>query len=188
MVQSDRTNQVERRDGPLHGIQHPSSNIEDKKRSPVASIGEKNKTDIRNFFQKNRPVGNLPEEEGIKAPAISEKVGLSEDCKFKRGICTTHKVAGEKRVISSKKWTKKKDGLSGWSTSKKVKWFCKASIEVAPVVQSNASEVNSESSAAPVLNNISNDGICERFQGISNISGEEGERSETSESFVEGLD
>ena len=55
-------------------------------------------------------------------------------------------------------------------------------------MQSNASEVDSESSAAPVLNNLSNDGICERFQGINNISGEEGERSETSESLVEGLE
>ena len=188
MVQYDRINQVERRDGPLSGIQHPSSNLEDKKRSPVASLGEKNKTDIRNFFQKNLPVSNLPEDEGLKAPAISEKVGLSENCKFKKGLCTTHKVAGEKKIITSKKWTKKKDGLSGWSVVKKVKWFCKASIEVAPVEQRNASEVDSESSAAPVLNNLSNDGICERFQGINNISGVEGERSEASESLVEGLE
>ena len=96
--------------------------------------------------------------------------------------------AGEKRIISSRKWTTKKDGLSGWSVSRKVKWFCMASIEVTPVVQSNASEVNPESSAAPELNFSSNDGICERFQGINNISRDEGERSEMSESHVKGLD
>ena len=184
MVQADSKDQVERRDGPLSGIQHPSSNIEDEKRSPIPSVGGKNKNDIRNFFQKRRPESNLPEDESVKAPASSEKVGLNESCKFKKGICSTHKVAGEKRIISSKRWTKKKDGLSGWSVTKKVTWFCRASIEVAPVVQRNASEVNSESSAAPDLNN---DGICEHFEGISNISGEKGERSEASESFVKGL-
>ena len=42
----------------------------------------------------------------------------------------------------------------------------------------------SESSATP---DLSNDGICEHFEGISNISGEKGERSEASESFVKGL-
>ena len=128
--------------------QHPGKKKVGKK-IPGSKLSEKNNADIRNFFQKNQPVSNLPEDEKLSTPAITGKVGLEEDCKFKKGICTTHNIAGEKRIISSKKWTKKKDGLLGWSVSKKVKWFCKASIEVTPAVQSNASNVYPESSAAP---------------------------------------
>ena len=188
MVQSDRKNQVERRDGPLSGIQHPSGNREYEKRNTVPSVGEKNKSDIRKFFQKNLPESNIQEVRSTKAPATLEKVGLNADCKFRKGVCTTHNVVGEKRTISSRKWTTKKDGLSGWSVTKKIKWFCNASIEVAPVVLSNTSVIDSESSAAPDLKFLNNGGICEHSKGISDISGVEGKPSEASESSETGLE
>ena len=45
---------------------------------------------------------------------------------------------GNRRVISSKKSSKKMDGQQGWSNSKKVRWVCKANKGVTPLVPSDS--------------------------------------------------
>ena len=45
-------------------------------------------------------------------------------CTFKKGTCVVHKLKGKKMTQSSKFWTKKKDGMYGWSYRKKVTYEC----------------------------------------------------------------
>ena len=58
---------------------------------------------------------------------------------FKKGICKKHNIAGIRKVITSKKWARKKDGLQGWSYSKTVKWYCTHDVEVTPAAPENSS-------------------------------------------------
>ena len=87
--------------------------------------------------------------------------------------------------MRSKKWCKKKDGLAGWSTTKKVEWLCKFKPDVTPEAPRIASEIHQKSSAAPVLINGLN---CEGFQGITRNSEDEGKRLKSSESLEKGLE
>ena len=49
--------------------------------------------------------------------------GGSNECEFKRGICSIHKLKGKKMVTTTKKWVAKKGGY-GWSYSRKVTYTC----------------------------------------------------------------
>ena len=40
----------------------------------------------------------------------------NEMCVFKRGVCTTHNIKGNKMTVNTKKWKKKKYGY-GWVTA-----------------------------------------------------------------------
>ena len=49
---------------------------------------------------------------------------LGPSCSFERGVCTTHRVRGNKTGVStSKKWRKLKNGF-GWVTSKVNVYSC----------------------------------------------------------------
>ena len=74
-----------------------------------------------------------------------------DDCTFKKGICKKHNIAAVRKVVTSKKWASKKDGLQGWSYSKKIKWYCKLDAESTPAAPEKASvESYTPSQAAPV--------------------------------------
>ena len=47
----------------------------------------------------------------------------TKKCEFKRGVCTEHKVKGNKMVNSTKKWQEKKSGY-GWVTIRRVTYTC----------------------------------------------------------------
>ena len=50
-----------------------------------------------------------------------------KSCEFKRGFCVSHKLKGDKRTVTSKKWAKKKFGY-GWVTSKQVVYTCSGGL------------------------------------------------------------
>ena len=81
-----------------------------------------------------------------------------------KGICKKHNIPGVRRVITNKKWASRKDGLNGWSYSKKVKWYCTHDAEDAPAAPEKASvDRSTPSQAAPVgLNNGLPDSNFER--------------------------
>ena len=64
----------------------------------------------------------------------------SNDCLFKRGICTQHKIKGKKTIVSSKKWTKKKFGF-GWVTSKKTEFTCPGGVGLPEQPKHNPTDV-----------------------------------------------
>ena len=51
-------------------------------------------------------------------------VGGGPECQFKRGRCIEHKIKGDKIVTSKKRWTQKKGGVWGWSTTRIVSYTC----------------------------------------------------------------
>ena len=51
--------------------------------------------------------------------AIAERGEMTVECEFVKGTCRNHRIKGNKKVTSTKKWTKKKHGF-GWVTQKKV--------------------------------------------------------------------
>ena len=57
-----------------------------------------------------------------------------EECTFKRGTCITHKLKGKKITHTNKFWTKKKDGMFGWSYRRKIVYECefKPSTDLSP--------------------------------------------------------
>ena len=50
-----------------------------------------------------------------------------KSCEFKRGFCVSHKLKGDKRTVTSKKWAKKKFGY-GWVTSKQIVYTCSSGL------------------------------------------------------------
>ena len=65
----------------------------------------------------------------VRKLELEEKESPSADtvpiCTFKKGLCLEHKIMGEKRVTTSKKWGNTKKGY-GWIYSRKVTWVCRA--------------------------------------------------------------
>ena len=49
--------------------------------------------------------------------------GDEPQCEFRRGVCLTHKLKGNKKTLSIKKWKKKKYGY-GWVTVKETQYSC----------------------------------------------------------------
>ena len=49
--------------------------------------------------------------------------GDEPQCVFSRGICKIHKLKGDKKTVSTKKWKKKKYGY-GWVTVKETQYSC----------------------------------------------------------------
>ena len=68
-------------------------------------------------------------------------------CTFKRGICQVHKLKGERKVITTKKWARKKFGF-GYVTSKKTIYTCLAGLE-SPQLSTTNSAI-SDGSQSPV--------------------------------------
>ena len=49
-------------------------------------------------------------------------IQLSEQlCAFKRSMCLTHKIKGNKKTVTSKKWSRLKNGYR-WVTTKKIEY------------------------------------------------------------------
>ena len=48
---------------------------------------------------------------------------MDKPCEFKRGVCKEHNMKGNRVVVKSQKWAKKKTGF-GWVTSSKVTYTC----------------------------------------------------------------
>ena len=69
-----------------------------------------------------------------------------KSCEFKRGFCVTHKLKGDRRTITSKKWTKKKFGF-GWVTSKQTVYSCSSGLGL-PQLSEN--QLLSDGSQSPV--------------------------------------
>ena len=191
--QAEKANLVELKDGINLEKMLPSNNEKKKptKETPKTSKKGIKKEDIRKFFQKDNSGKKPTIKKNETAPTTNkenkkdEKVNPSGKCEFKKGICTTHRVKGEKKIITSKKWCKKKDGLAGWSTSRKVEWLCKQNPDRTPVAPSKASELHQKSSAAPDLETGS---ICESSQGITRNFVNRGKRSDSGESLETGLE
>ena len=148
----------------------------------------KKQKDIRSFLQEVNEVRS-PNNDVIgpvQSPVIEEQEEQEETiCEIKKGQCLDHKKEAVKKTISSKKWGKKKDGLSGWIYSKRVRGFCPA--KMTPEAPSFASRKSCPSSStAPVFNNM---GVRESFLGInkSHNNGEEGERLDLSESVEDRI-
>ena len=121
---------------------------------------------------------------------IEKESPAEEECEFKKGICKKRNMKGIRKVITSKKWTKKKDGLQGWSYSKKVKWYCQFNEIVTPAspeIASNGIENYPHSQAAPLIERESN-GLSDNLLGDYPDTGEVGERPELSESTEKGSD
>ena len=139
---------------------------------------KKKQGDIRSFIQGVKAEKttirspNYELEGPVTSPAVEEKEETI--CKIKKGQCLEHKMEAIKKTITSKKWGMKKDGLSGWIVSKRVRWFCPAK-KMTPEAPNFDSKSCPSSRAAPVISNM---GIRESFLGIMDNynHGEEGER------------
>ena len=59
----------------------------------------------------------------------------TKKCEFKRGVCTEHKLKGDKMVNTTKKWQKKKAGY-GWVTIRRVTYTCSYRQNI-PLVSKN---------------------------------------------------
>ena len=89
--------------------------------------------------------------EGAKNTPLQKKSGVTvkplkdENCEFRRGVCLTHDIKGEKVTINEKKWGKKSTGF-GWIYRKKVKYICRAekfTLTVPDISTSDVSEISS---------------------------------------------
>ena len=60
--------------------------------------------------------------------AIVERNEMTVECEFVKGTCKNHGIKGNKKVTSTKKWTKKKHGF-GWVTQKKVTYSCPVGLQ-----------------------------------------------------------
>ena len=113
---------------------NPSMSPKTLKQTVLPSVDQKINTDetIRNsslLFLTAPPMDNvnlvvekkksLLEKQDTMTPSVEMK------CTFKRGICTKHKLKGEKLTIKKRAWVKKKTGLAGWSTTRTVTYICK---------------------------------------------------------------
>ena len=71
--------------------------------------------------------GDSGEMSVVKTNIVSEGEdmmhGDEPQCKFRRGICKTHNLKGDKKTVSIKKWKKKKYGY-GWVTAKETQYSC----------------------------------------------------------------
>ena len=78
-------------------------------------------------------------------------------------------IKGKKTELTTKKWGILKNGLQGWTYSKKVRWICQAGTS-APVVTSSDSSVVKypDGIVAPTSSNI---GITQHSAGIRDITG-----------------
>ena len=106
----------------------PPSVVENNKEMFLtAPLMEKEETMTPSVVVEEPPNLNLVVEKKIflleKKETMTPSVEMN--CTFKRGICTKHKLKGEKLTIKKRTWVKKKTGLAGWSTTRTVTYICK---------------------------------------------------------------
>ena len=117
----------------------------------------------------------------------TEVVKLDEACTFKRGgMCMKHGCVGQKYEISSKVWTKKKDGMFGYKTVKQTKYRCR--FRGVPVTNSRkpGPEVGNRTRVTSSLG----EGLADYKLGNTAMSGDYGKDysgagADKSESFME---
>ena len=65
-------------------------------------------------------IGDSGEVSGMNIDVVTEGGDIvdNEMCVFKRGVCTTHNIKGNKMTVNTKKWKKEKYGY-GWVTAQR---------------------------------------------------------------------
>ena len=100
---------------------------------------------------------------------------VEQPCEFKRGICKTHNIKGNKTVVKSKKWAAKKTGF-GWVTSSKVTYTCNLARAMSSNPSTTEDSTQLKSSLSPASNSKKQGELfklsLDNFPGRSNIESE----------------